>query len=60
MGVVGVTVAVVLGVRAVPVDATGTFLDARSGAPPVEVLLVAPADPPGVGGTIWEPNKKFL
>ena len=48
-----VTVAVILGVGAVPVDATGTFLDAGPRAAPVEVLLAAPADPPRVRGPIW-------
>lgn len=55
--VVGITVAVILGVSAVPVDATGTFLDARSRASPVEVLLTAPAHPPGVGRPIWGKKK---
>lgn len=54
--VVGIAVAVVLGVSAVPVDATGTFLDARPWAPPVEVLLAAPTHPPRVGGPIWGAN----
>lgn len=53
---VRVTVAVVLGVGAVPVDATGTFLDAGTGAPPVEMLLVGAAHPPGIGRPIWEAN----
>ncbi len=51
--VVCVTVAVVLGVSAVPVDATGTFLDARPRAPPVEMLLAAPTHPPRVRGPVW-------
>lgn len=54
--VVRVAVAVVLGVGAVPVDATGTFLDARPRAPPVEVLLVAATHPPCVWGPIWGAN----
>lgn len=50
---VGVAVAVVLGVGAVPVDAAGAFLDAGPRAPPVEVLLAAPAHPPRVGAAVW-------
>lgn len=53
---VRITVAVVLGVCAVPVDATGTFLDAGPRAPPVEVLLVGPTHPPRIGGAIWGAN----
>lgn len=55
--VVRVTVAVVLGVGAVPVDAAGALLDAGTRAPPVEVLLVGPAHPPRVGRPIWEANR---
>lgn len=55
--VVCVTVAVVLGVGAVPVDATGTFLDARHWAPPVEVFLTALTHPPRVRGPIWGASK---
>lgn len=51
-----ITVAVVLGVRAVPVDATGTFLDAGPRAAPVEMLLAGSAYPPCVGGPIWRSN----
>ena len=51
-----VTVAVVLGVSAVPVNATGAFLDAGPRATPVEVLLAAPTHPPRVGGPIWGAN----
>lgn len=54
---VRITVAVILGVSAVPVDATGTFLDAGPWAPPVEVFLVAPTHPPRIGGAIWEANR---
>lgn len=52
-----VTVAVVLGVGAVPVNATGTFLDAGTWAPPVEMLLVGAAHPPRIGRPIWEANR---
>lgn len=51
-----ITVAIILGVCAVPVDTTGTLLDARPRAAPVEMLLAASTNPPGVGGPIWEPN----
>lgn len=54
---VRVTVAVVLGVGAVSVDATGAFLDAGARASPVEMLLVGPAHPPGIGRPIWEANR---
>lgn len=54
---VRVTVAVVLGVGAVPVDATGAFLDAGTRASPVEVLLVGSAHPPRIGRPIWEANR---
>lgn len=54
---VSIAVAVVLGVRAVPVDATGALLDAGPRAPPVEVLLAAPANPPCVRGPIWGEKK---
>lgn len=56
--VVRVTVAVVLGVGAVPVDAAGALLDAGTRASPVEVLLVGPAHPPRVGRPIWEANSR--
>lgn len=55
--VVRVTVAVVLGVGAVPVNATSTFLDAGTGASPVEMLLIDTAHPPGIGRPIWEANR---
>lgn len=55
---VRVAVAVVLGVGAVPVDATGTFLDAGARASPVVMLLVGPACPPRIGRPIWEAKNR--
>lgn len=46
--VIRVAVAVILGVRAVALDATGAFLNPGPGASPVVVLLVGFANPPGV------------
>lgn len=57
LGVVGIAIAVILGVRAVSVDAAGTFLDAGTRAPPVEVLFTASAHPPCVGSPIWGKEK---
>lgn len=51
--VVSIAVAVVLGVGAVPLDPASALLDARSGAPPVVVLLVTPPHPPCVWCPIW-------
>lgn len=43
---VSVTVAVVLGVGAVPLDSTGTLLDPWAWTTPVKMLLIGPANPP--------------
>ena len=53
LGLVSVTVAVQSRVHAAPVQATGTALDPRLGASPVEVLLFVSADPEAVRVAPW-------
>lgn len=53
LGLVGVTVTVQSGVHAAPVQTTGTALDPRLRAAPVEVLLLVSANPKAVGVASW-------
>lgn len=56
--VIRVTVTVVSGVCAVPLDAAGALLNARPGAAPVVVLLIGFANPPGVRAAIYEKGER--
>ena len=53
LGLVGVTVTVQSRVHAAPVQTTGTALDPRLRAAPVEVLLLISANPKAVGVASW-------
>lgn len=53
LGLVSITVTVQGGVHAAPVQTTGTALDPRLRASPVEVLLLISANPKAVGVASW-------